>query len=100
MATRRNIAYSPPAGTVLFLQIFYLDNMDYGQISLPKGAEPRIELYDARTLSKHIPADTIGLRGQTPCRMFGNVKVLIDPLYLFLVEAVAHTSPRSWYGAG
>ncbi|KAM0877063.1 hypothetical protein ACQ4PT_035757 [Festuca glaucescens] len=53
MALRRNVPYNPPAGTTLFLQIFYLDNMDYGQISLPKGSRPRMELFDVRTLSKH-----------------------------------------------
>jgi hypothetical protein len=49
--------------------------MDYGQISLPKGTRPRMELYDPRTLSKQVLAETIGLRGQTPRRMFGNGKV-------------------------
>jgi hypothetical protein len=34
-----------------------------------------MELFDARTFSKHVLAETIGLRGQTPCRMFGAGKV-------------------------
>lgn len=57
--------------------MFYLDNMEYGAASLQKGHVPRIELYDERTLSKQIMAETTGLRGQTPCRMFGVGKVKI-----------------------
>jgi hypothetical protein len=49
--------------------------MDYGTISLPKGELLRIELFDNRTLSKHIMADTVGLSGQTPTRLFGAGKV-------------------------
>jgi hypothetical protein len=105
MATRTNRVFMPPAGTAMFLQvspsfsnfstvflqstpdfccnsfdsillqIFYLDNMDYGDCSLPKSILPRIELYDRRTLSKQIMAETIGLKGQTPCRQFGAGKV-------------------------
>jgi hypothetical protein len=49
--------------------------MDYGDISLPKSPLPRMEMYDTRTLSKQILAETQGLRGQTPCRVFGAGKV-------------------------
>jgi hypothetical protein len=50
--------------------------MDYGALSLAKSSLPRIKLFDAQTLSKQIMAETIGLRGQTPCRMFGAGKVI------------------------
>jgi hypothetical protein len=45
--------------------------MDFGNISLAPDSRPRMELYDVRILSKQIMAETIGLRGQTPCRVFG-----------------------------
>jgi hypothetical protein len=55
--------------------------MDYGNISLPKGVRPRMELYDGRILSKQIMAETIGLKGKTPCRLFGAGKV--SPSFIF-----------------
>jgi hypothetical protein len=60
---------------IFHAQIYFLDNMDYGDISLPKSPIPRMELYDARTLSKQLLTETQGLRGHTPCRVFGAGKV-------------------------
>jgi hypothetical protein len=49
--------------------------MDYGALSLPKSSSPRVKVFDPKTLSKQIMAETVGLRGQTPCRIFGSGKV-------------------------
>jgi hypothetical protein len=64
--------------------------MDYGRISLPKNHLPRIELFDSNTLGKHIVAETIGLRGQTPCRIFGAGKVRTFLLPLFFLLFLYH----------
>jgi hypothetical protein len=49
--------------------------MNYGEISISKCNLPRFSLFDARTLSRQIMAETVGLRGQTPSRQFGGGKV-------------------------
>ena len=56
-------------------QVFYLDSMDYGDLSPSADIRPRIHLYDGILISKLIMSDTVGLTGATPRRVFGAGKV-------------------------
>ncbi|XP_037455948.1 uncharacterized protein LOC119326393 isoform X2 [Triticum dicoccoides] len=57
--------YSPIhlSGCHLFLQIFVLDNMDLGAVTLRQHASPRISLFDCATLRKMIGILTTGVTG-------------------------------------
>ena len=53
--------------------------MDFGcDISPCQTIRPRISVYDGTLLSKLVMADTVGLRGKTPTRVFGAAKVMCD----------------------
>ncbi|KAL6591453.1 hypothetical protein ACP70R_049956 [Stipagrostis hirtigluma subsp. patula] len=65
----------PSLGAVLFLQIFYLDNMDYGNDRAPAGLLPRMKAFNKDCIGRLIMADTIGLEGSPPSRVFGKGKL-------------------------
>ncbi|KAL6637124.1 hypothetical protein ACP70R_024696 [Stipagrostis hirtigluma subsp. patula] len=56
------------------LQIFYLDNLDLGPISVPHVTFPRIKAFDNLQISKMIQADTTTISASTS-NIFGNSKV-------------------------
>jgi hypothetical protein len=60
--------------------------MDYGPLSLTKRELPRMTAFAPQILSKQIMAETIGLRGQTPFRMFGAGKVHKFASIFFLIH--------------
>ncbi|KAL6896943.1 hypothetical protein ACP4OV_007515 [Aristida adscensionis] len=64
----------PSLGTVLFIQLFYLDNMDYGEDSIRSGQTPRMHAFTNESLSRLVMADTAGLKGVPPARVFGKGK--------------------------
>jgi hypothetical protein len=65
---------------LVVFQIFYLDNMEYGADSPCPLIRPRVTVYTGSLISKLIMADTVGLRGSVPCRVFGGGKVLFPSL--------------------
>jgi hypothetical protein len=50
--------------------------MEYGADSPCPLVRPRVSVYSGSLISKLIMADTVGLRGSVPCRVFGGGKVL------------------------
>ncbi|RLM70123.1 hypothetical protein C2845_PM17G06390 [Panicum miliaceum] len=55
--------------------VFYFDNLEFkGEIQRPFGL-PRVKFYDSCTISGLVMADTNGLRGSPPTRVFGTGKV-------------------------
>ncbi|KAL6623160.1 hypothetical protein ACP70R_033039 [Stipagrostis hirtigluma subsp. patula] len=65
----------PNLAAALFLQVFYLDNMDYGEESPAAGSAPPIHDFTSDVVGRLIMADTVGLVGANPTREFGKGKL-------------------------
>lgn len=65
-----NLAVSHINGCSLFLQIFYLDNVNLGALNIPDGTTPLIKAITMDRLRSMINADT------RPKRMMSNMEPL------------------------
>ncbi|KAL6641970.1 hypothetical protein ACP70R_020151 [Stipagrostis hirtigluma subsp. patula] len=92
--TKKKLLPRPPAGCLLFLHIFYLDNMDYGDISPTMDVVPRAKIFDAERISRLIMEDCIGLKGAPPTRVFGARKLRPTPEVVYKRQIVGATGTQ------
>ncbi|KAL6593289.1 hypothetical protein ACP70R_049042 [Stipagrostis hirtigluma subsp. patula] len=83
MDEKKRSTPTPPAGAILFLQIFYLDNIAYGNDTTDMTTTPRFKIFNQKLLSRLVMADTVGLKGPNPSRVFGAGKLCADQDVLY-----------------